>query len=91
MKYIPEWFPGAKFKRQAKVWKAVIDDMLHVPFNAVKEQMARGEECQCATTSLLEGVNKEASNCAYIEDVIQAAVGTIYGGKWKSELSGSRV
>lgn len=41
MKYLPEWFPGANFQREARLWRASVEKMLHVPFNVVKQRMVR--------------------------------------------------
>jgi len=40
VKYIPEGFPGATFKRQARIWRKYITDMVDLPFAAVKTAMA---------------------------------------------------
>ena len=32
VKHVPEWVPGARFKTQAKVWKAAIDKLRDVPY-----------------------------------------------------------
>ena len=39
VKYIPSWFPGAKFKRQAKEWNKSVVEMLHAPYKAFKERV----------------------------------------------------
>ena len=39
MKYIPEWFPGAEFKRQAARWKVTVDKMFESPYQLVKESV----------------------------------------------------
>jgi len=36
-KYVPEWFPGAGFKRYARRAKKLIDDLSTLPFQHVKE------------------------------------------------------
>lgn len=36
VKYIPSWFPGADFKRKAKLWRQESEDMLNLPFQEVK-------------------------------------------------------
>ncbi|KIY43454.1 cytochrome P450 [Fistulina hepatica ATCC 64428] len=43
-KYVPSWFPFAEFKREAKVARAQMHDMYNIPFNMVKEQLAKGIE-----------------------------------------------
>lgn len=39
MKYIPEWFPGAEFKTQARIWREGVMDMIDKPWEVVKERM----------------------------------------------------
>ncbi|KAF5370752.1 hypothetical protein D9758_002017 [Tetrapyrgos nigripes] len=39
LKYIPDWAPLAGFKRNARVVKEAVDNMMNVPFQAVKDQM----------------------------------------------------
>ena len=37
VKYVPEWFPGAGFKRFARIAKEDIDRSATLPFQHVKE------------------------------------------------------
>ena len=39
MQYLPEWFPGAKFLREAKEWRPAVETMSKVPFDDVKAQL----------------------------------------------------
>ena len=39
MKYVPEWFPGANFQREARTWKINVEKMRHAPFNEVQRQL----------------------------------------------------
>ena len=32
LKYLPDWFPGAGFKRRAAVWKRIAHNMRDAPF-----------------------------------------------------------
>ena len=41
VKHIPSWFPGAGFKRQAKVWRGLISEFVNEPFDKVKANMVR--------------------------------------------------
>lgn len=40
MKYVPEWVPGAGFKRKAKEWSKIIKTTAETPFQYVKDEMA---------------------------------------------------
>jgi cytochrome P450 len=53
LQYIPEWFPGAGFKRTAKVWAKCLADMADIPHQFVKEQMAAGTAVPSFTSELL--------------------------------------
>jgi hypothetical protein len=33
LKHVPEFVPGAGFKKQARVWRKLQEDMLNVPFH----------------------------------------------------------
>jgi len=37
--YVPEWFPGAGFKRKAREWNATLQEMVNQPYKFVKDQM----------------------------------------------------
>ncbi|KAJ7127635.1 cytochrome P450 [Mycena epipterygia] len=52
-------FPGAGFKRLAKMYAKSCDDLAEVPFAYVKEQMATGQETALYTSNLLQ--DKEIS------------------------------
>ena len=39
MRFIPTWFPGAGFKRQARAWKVRFDTIMDVPFAWAKQQL----------------------------------------------------
>ncbi|KAL1751253.1 cytochrome P450 [Schizophyllum commune] len=42
LKYVPEWMPGAGFKRVAREGRAVAHDIVHRPFREVKESLSNG-------------------------------------------------
>ncbi len=41
VKYVPEWFPGARFRREAREWRVDAEGMVSAPFNAVKSAVVR--------------------------------------------------
>ncbi|KAF9067157.1 cytochrome P450 [Rhodocollybia butyracea] len=42
LQYVPSWFPGAAWKKKAHHYRKTLQDMLHVPYNWTKSQMAAG-------------------------------------------------
>ncbi|KAJ8583010.1 cytochrome P450 [Rhizopogon salebrosus TDB-379] len=52
---VPEWFPGAGFKRIAREWNRTIEEMVSAPFQFVQDQMAAGTALKSFASMLLEG------------------------------------
>ncbi|KAL7914398.1 cytochrome P450 [Trichoderma velutinum] len=52
--YLPEWFPGAGFKRIAREAKANVDASADVPFEFVKQQMAMGTHQESFCSKLID-------------------------------------
>ncbi|KAG1737603.1 cytochrome P450 [Suillus lakei] len=52
---VPEWFPGAGFKRLAREWHQTLEEMVDAPYKFVKDQMAAGIAPLSFTSNLLEG------------------------------------
>ncbi|EKM55887.1 uncharacterized protein PHACADRAFT_256818, partial [Phanerochaete carnosa HHB-10118-sp] len=77
LKYLPSWFPGAGFKRQAEQWKKTVDAAYELPFNEVKAALRRGDSSPSITRSLLEGL-KEGEDTREMEDVIMNVSGMAY-------------
>ncbi|KAG8698248.1 hypothetical protein FRC09_007331 [Ceratobasidium sp. 395] len=54
LKYIPDWFPGAAFKVQAREWERLRRQSIDVPFLEVKKKIESGIVQTCFLQSLLE-------------------------------------
>ncbi|KAG6872997.1 hypothetical protein C0992_009179, partial [Termitomyces sp. T32_za158] len=39
LKYVPAWMPFAGFQRKAKEWKELAMKMIHLPYEAVKQNI----------------------------------------------------
>ncbi|KAJ7215314.1 cytochrome P450 [Mycena haematopus] len=53
LQYLPEWFPGAGFKRQAREWREQMYSQALEPHTWVKQQMAAGTAVPSFTSALL--------------------------------------
>ncbi|KAJ7235516.1 cytochrome P450 [Mycena rebaudengoi] len=80
LKYVPDWFPGAEFKRNAKVWRKLARDSMELPFAYVKREMASGTARPSFTLSCLRNVENldNPADVEYHEDVIKSTVGTMF-------------
>jgi len=59
LKYIPEWFPGADFQREASWAKRVLKDMVDVPFRFTLDQMAAGTAPLSFVTDNIQDITTE--------------------------------
>ncbi|KIJ28821.1 hypothetical protein M422DRAFT_189274 [Sphaerobolus stellatus SS14] len=80
MKYIPEWVPGASFKKQARIWRKYILDMADLPFEHVKAQMANGTAQPSFTSTHLERLAATNDAPADAEQVIKNTAAVIFAG-----------
>ncbi|KAI0002554.1 cytochrome P450 [Russula compacta] len=54
LKYVPEWMPGAGFKKKAKEWRKLSQAMINVPYDMVKEKFMNGTAVPCFVATCLE-------------------------------------
>ncbi|KAF5349115.1 hypothetical protein D9756_009456 [Leucocoprinus leucothites] len=59
LKYIPEWVPGAGFKRQAREWRELWRRFTNVMFQTAEENIAKGNAQPSFVSSCLEAVNEK--------------------------------
>ncbi|KAG2133523.1 cytochrome P450 [Suillus bovinus] len=52
---VPEWFPGAGFKRLAREWRQTLKETVDAPYIFVKDQIAAGIAPVSFTSNLLKG------------------------------------
>ncbi|KAJ7483474.1 cytochrome P450 [Mycena latifolia] len=77
LKYVPEWFPGANFKRKAREWKKLSQSMVDKPFAEAKRNIASGNAPYSFTASALRTL-EDCENKEYQEQVIKSTAGTMY-------------
>ncbi|KAJ3573814.1 hypothetical protein NP233_g2187 [Leucocoprinus birnbaumii] len=88
LKYVPEWFPGAKFKRDAKEWKKVTMNFRDAPFQATKRDMEKGVVPSSYTASCLENINANTAQERHeLEEEIKDTAATFYGGGTDTMMS----
>ncbi|KAJ7221702.1 cytochrome P450 [Mycena pura] len=77
LKYVPAWFPGAGFQREASTWRKLARDMLEKPYAEAKQKIASGKAPHSFTMDGLRMV-EESEDKVYQEQVVQATAGTMY-------------
>ncbi|KAG8821039.1 hypothetical protein FRC19_008296 [Serendipita sp. 401] len=53
LRYIPEWFPFASFKRKARLWREELLYLLQMPIDRVKRELDSGSAMQSYTSIML--------------------------------------
>ncbi|KAF9555542.1 cytochrome P450 [Agrocybe pediades] len=81
LKYVPDWMPGAGFKKKAREWRKLVRFMLEDPFKTTKKMMAEGDyPTSVVSDSLTKMPDVVERDDAYLEDNIQDVAGTMYAG-----------
>ena len=84
LKHIPEGLPGTSFKKTAREWGQLVYKTLNVPYNFVRQEMAKGTHIPSYVSSLIEqdmeGDGEAVALDATKEDVIKKTAAVMYGG-----------
>ncbi|KAF4436303.1 O-methylsterigmatocystin oxidoreductase [Fusarium acutatum] len=59
LRYVPDWIPGANFKRLAKKWASELNDLTEKPYAFVKHQHALGKQDNSFVSRLEVGDSTE--------------------------------
>ncbi|KAJ7584750.1 cytochrome P450 [Mycena floridula] len=84
LKHVPEWLPGAGFKRKAKEWREYAHIMRRMPFEAAKRNIAISKPS--FITYSLEQLD-ESRDVSEQEHFIQSAAATMFTGATDSTVS----
>ncbi|KAF7789975.1 hypothetical protein EIP86_000923 [Pleurotus ostreatoroseus] len=79
LRYIPDWFPGARFKHLAKKWRQHTTTMIDLPFKFVKISMRARTTVPSVLASMLERLGEDAENTD-AETCLRDAAATAYSG-----------
>ncbi|KAJ7483464.1 cytochrome P450 [Mycena latifolia] len=79
LKYVPDWFPGAGFKRTARKWRRLARAMIESPFAEAKRRMAAGN-APASFTSVFLGRIDDAEEREQKEQSVKMIAGNMYTG-----------
>ncbi|KAJ7917029.1 cytochrome P450 [Mycena leptocephala] len=77
LKYVPPWFPGAGFKRQANTWRSLARGMVDKPFTQAKLNIAMGKAPHSFIASALRTLD-DCTDKEYQEQTIKSTAGAMY-------------
>ncbi|KAE9388472.1 cytochrome P450 [Gymnopus androsaceus JB14] len=78
LKHIPEWFPGAGFKKKAAYERGFVQRMYSEPVAWVKRNMASGTTKSCVVSRVLQEMQDDGAWSEEKEDFLKMASGTAY-------------
>ncbi|KAJ7080834.1 cytochrome P450 [Mycena belliarum] len=78
LKHVPDWFPGAEFKRTAREWRKLARAMIDLPFAEVKRTIAAGNAPASFTSTFLGRIDENAPDREEKEQVVKAVAGSMY-------------
>ncbi|KAJ7862183.1 cytochrome P450 [Mycena leptocephala] len=76
LKYVPEWFPGAHFKRIAREGKLLSQALRDVPFAEAKRRMTSGASQSCFTVNALRDL--ESGGQSFEESTVKDVAAIMY-------------
>jgi hypothetical protein len=82
VRFVPDWFPGAGFKRLARVAKARGEHMVDGAFNAAKKAMNSEDSIPSLVGTLLSREEPKEMTREEYEYTIKWAAGSLYGGAY---------
>jgi hypothetical protein len=89
VRFVPDWFPGAGFKRLARVAKARGEHMVDGAFNAAKKAMNSEDSIPSLVGTLLSREEPKEMTREEYEYTIKWAAGSLYGGAYRQTSSSS--
>ncbi|KAF8187616.1 cytochrome P450 [Mycena galopus ATCC 62051] len=85
LKYVPAWFPGAKFKRDAEEWRKLSGAMADVPLAETKRQMELGTAPPSFAADRLSALKN--GDRYYTESTVRGTAATMYVGGADTSVS----
>ncbi|KAF9448958.1 cytochrome P450 [Macrolepiota fuliginosa MF-IS2] len=86
LRHVPEWFPGAGFKRLAKSIAGQMDQTNYIPFNWAKSQIATGSYQESFVSDHIKD-DKFGSTEEEREDILSWCSGSLYIGGGDTTVS----
>ncbi|KDR66540.1 hypothetical protein GALMADRAFT_259045 [Galerina marginata CBS 339.88] len=77
LKYVPEFVPGAGFKKKARIWRKLQEDMLEVPYEETIRNMASGIAKPSFASTLLQKVD-ESEDASHQHEIIKDTAAIVF-------------
>ncbi|KAK0497945.1 cytochrome P450 [Armillaria luteobubalina] len=75
---VPDWFPGADFKRKAANWNLSVKAMAHVPMKFVHDSMASGTSVDSIASKYIAEMEENAECSSEKEEILRNVLASSY-------------
>lgn len=80
LQYLPDWFPGTKFKKTARQYREIVEASAYPPYKFVQRQMAADEHQPSYVSKLVEQLERENGGLnAEDEETIIWSAASLFG------------
>ncbi|KAF8918429.1 cytochrome P450 [Mucidula mucida] len=91
LRYLPDWFPGAGFKKKAKEWRRSVSVMPDVSLKFTEDALAQGTARDSVASKRLSEIQEDGgSDSEHVRDVLRNTLGTMYGAGADTTVSALR-
>ncbi|KAK5126948.1 hypothetical protein LTR85_008306 [Meristemomyces frigidus] len=87
LEHMPEWMPGAGFKRTARAWRRTLTDVVDIPYAFVKSQMSCGKNGPSFVSKSIEQARQEKALGPDEERAIKWSAASMYTGGADTSVS----
>ncbi|KAI0753233.1 cytochrome P450 [Daedaleopsis nitida] len=88
LRFVPEWMPGAAFKRDGKAWTQVVYRLVEIPWKKAMDVMNEGTAKPSMAVGLMENITRVSGpEAAEDEEVARNATAVAYAGGADTTLS----
>ncbi|KAK0500183.1 cytochrome P450 [Armillaria luteobubalina] len=78
LKNLPNWFPGARFKRLAQRWREHVEEMREEPFQYAAESVAKGTAPSSFVSENLKNLKRNEASESQTLEIIKNASGVAF-------------
>ncbi|KAF8595143.1 cytochrome P450 [Ceratobasidium sp. AG-I] len=85
--YVPEWFPGAEWKRKARAWRKEKEEIIEGSYRWTKQLIAEGAGDQTIIAAMINQALKLGLQEETTEDYVQQIAFTLWAGGTDTTIS----
>ncbi|TFK69825.1 cytochrome P450 [Pluteus cervinus] len=87
LEYVPPWFPGAQFRRDAEEWAQEVESVNDGPYQIAKDNFVAGKGKNCIASHMLATKEFHGEDRDYKERLLKNALGVVYLGGADTTIS----